>query len=254
MAPPRNPPVQNAELASEAEYHGTVPRKRHRTATLLGETPLRLGSTKELPSNTFQARILSAKIQQDQEWRAKWSFTSPIHLKWAGLAISEVGAILDRIANLPEPKAQPAGSTAPAVSPRRNDTAAQRITPATPARAPAERAHGGKETKPETSKRAPQAPTHRSVPNTNTTTPGNSAPGTNKDKDWVTVESRKSKAAAREKQPTKTAKPQGRAQKRPSPGTHSDDDRRLFMRLPEDHAYRQLTAPEAPRGGATAPL
>ena len=260
MAPPRNPPVQNAELASEAEYHGTVPRKRHRTATFLGETPLRLGSMKELPSNTFQARILSAKIQQDQEWRAKWevlsaaaahldtalrSFTSPIHLKWADLAISEVGAILDRIANLPEPKAQPAGSTAPAVSPRRNDTAAQRITPATPARAPAERAHGGKETKPETSKRAPQAPTHRSVPNTNTTTPGNSAPGTNKEKDWVAVESRKSKAAAREKQPTKTAKPQGRAQKRPSPGTHSDDDRRLFMRLPEDHAYRQLTAPEA---------
>ena len=137
MAPPRNPPVQNAELASEAEYHGTVPRKRHRTATLLGETPLRLGSTKELPSNTFQARILSAKIQQDQEWRAKWevlsaaaahldtalrSFTSPTHLKWADLAISEVGAILDRIANLPEPKAQPAGSTAPAISPRRNNT------------------------------------------------------------------------------------------------------------------------------------
>ena len=94
MAPPRNPPVQNAELASETEYHGTVPRKRHRTATFLGETPLRLGSMKELPSNTFQARILSAKIQQDQEWRAKWevlsaaaahldtalrSFTSPIH-------------------------------------------------------------------------------------------------------------------------------------------------------------------------------
>ena len=72
MAPPRIPPVQYAELASEAEYQGTVPRKRHRTATFLGGTPLKLGSTKELPSNTFQARILSAKIQQDQEWRAKW--------------------------------------------------------------------------------------------------------------------------------------------------------------------------------------
>ena len=221
MAPPRNPPVQNAELASEAEYHGTVPRKRHRTATFLGETPLRLGSTKELPSNTFQARILSAKIQQDQEWRAKWEvlsaaaahldtalrrFTSPIHLKWADLAISEVGAILDRITGLPEPKAQPAGSIVPAASLHREDIAQK----TTPAHTPAEGSHGGKETKPETSKRAPQAPMHRSVPNTTTTTtiPGNSAPGTNKDKDWVTVESRKPKAA-REKQSTKTTKPQG---------------------------------------------
>ena len=47
-------------------------RERDCPAIFLGETPLRLGRMKELPLNTFQARILSAKIQQDQEWKAKW--------------------------------------------------------------------------------------------------------------------------------------------------------------------------------------
>lgn len=256
-APPRPPPTTN--LAGTREIISTVSRKKTRVTYPSEKIPINLNGTKELPpaKDTFQARIINVRIQQDQETRAKWEviasaaahldtalrgYKDPVYEKWAQLMISEVEAALDRVASLTQPIKEHISPATPFTPPQRNT----RIPSSDDS--PKSKANDIKDGPPENSSAAPKAKSsysHKPQMGSNPTFAQVASP-TFPDEEWVIVTNSKSQPAKDIQHHTaETAPPRKGAPTEHTTRSAPEEDRRVFLRLPQGDPLRSLTCTEA---------